>query len=622
MNYSARSSRVALTLVLALVLPGLGLPAAGTEGSSTTSYEETWDATLTGWSPSGPGVTGDCVTALDGCSLRIDPPCCDTYSSIQRALDLPLTGLTEVSFAFRGSSLGSDTDTVLYAIFDNGDAVYVTITDAWSLNNRLAIGASGSWLEHDVAQWTSPDTWYRASLYLEPAGDVAWVELKDFNGTVLGTSGGIDLPANATRLTALRVDGVSWSTYQAVYHYDELRVGPGTFDRPLPPGNVTAQVERRNVTLQWEAPRYVGASPLAAYRIYRGAGYGANVSLLATVTADTTSFTDLNLTSSRTYVYRLSAVSESGAESALGARTYVYVPRSPDVPSGLRYFRLYSTPDSVELAWEAPLSAGRAPITGYIVARGPDLESLVPLATLDAEARSYRDDTAAAGERYRYAVWAVNPYGEGPRASRLGGIGGPDAPLNVSVVPGNRMVTIRWEAPANEGAAPVTHYVVEAYYEAMNVRDRFRCYASPCTVEGIPNGKNATFQVSAVNTHGDGRPTAKITVVPTYQNAPAPVLGVALPTGPVLLTWNAPVPESDEYVVPEGYHVDRRVGGGAWERIGETASVEQAFVDAAPIPHAVNIYRVTPWYYDTTAYGYGAYAYDGTSSTEVAVAVA
>ncbi len=92
---------------------------------------------------------------------------------------------------------------------------------------------------------------------------------------------------------------------------------------PFPPRNLQATVGDGRVMLSWEAPVSDGGSPITAYRVYRSTTSGSNYVLIATVSSDATTYTDLGVTNDVTYYYVVHAVNiigESPASNEVFAR--------------------------------------------------------------------------------------------------------------------------------------------------------------------------------------------------------------------------------------------------------------------------------------------------------------
>jgi len=112
----------------------------------------------------------------------------------------------------------------------------------------------------------------------------------------------------------------------------------------------------------------------------------------------------------------------------------------------------------------------------------------------------------------------------------------PDAPTGVTpdrtVL--SHTVVLSWGTPANNGA-PIDHYTVQADGVSQ------QCAASPCTINGLTNGKDYVFTVRAHNLAGDSDPSAPS---PTARPDAVPEAVTALVTSnpqdhTLTLTWAA-----------------------------------------------------------------------------------
>ncbi len=85
----------------------------------------------------------------------------------------------------------------------------------------------------------------------------------------------------------------------------------------------------------------------------------------------------------------------------------------------------------------------------------------------------------------------------------------PGVPRSVSALPGNAAATVVWVAPASNGGAEITSYVVTPYLGAV-ARHALTFNSSKTTalVTGLQNGKSYRFTVNARNASGKGAPSA------------------------------------------------------------------------------------------------------------------
>ncbi len=179
---------------------------------------EDWEAGTAAWTVTGSGATQDCTRAFTGaCSLKLNPPCCGAAAVLTQSLvPTPLLAYAEVSFAFQGSAISSDTDTGLTIKTTAGD-IALTVNDFWGPNNRVSLFTPlGS--SRDFARWNQPNAWYEVTIKLDALAGTAVAELTGPNS---GVSAPVPIPAGAS-ITGLQLWGVSWSSFRSTHNYDSL----------------------------------------------------------------------------------------------------------------------------------------------------------------------------------------------------------------------------------------------------------------------------------------------------------------------------------------------------------------------------------------------------------------
>ena len=168
------------------------------------------------------------------------------------------------------------------------------------------------------------------------------------------------------------------------------------------------------------------------------------------------------------------------------------------------------------------------------------------------------------GVRYAIQVRGRNRYGELPTTDwgrwrplfRLG-TGAkngkprttPDAPAIGSVTPGDRMLTVAWSAPAEDGGAHITHYKIRHIRsDATDKSDgNWTLDLSVGTsgvlrdaIDGLTNGVEYEVQVRAVNAAGDGPWSPTRTGTPLTRPG-APSIDSVTPGDETLaVAWSAP----------------------------------------------------------------------------------
>jgi DNA-binding beta-propeller fold protein YncE len=157
----------------------------------------------------------------------------------------------------------------------------------------------------------------------------------------------------------------------------------------------------------------------------------------------------------------------------------------------------------------------------------------------------------------------------------------PDAPLGVVGVSGDGQVALAWSAPASNGGAVITDYVVEYSADGGVSWSTFAdgtSTSTTATVTGLLNGTGYVFRVSAVNSAGTGSVSgSSSSVVPAgVPGAPPGVAGLS-GNGVVSVSWNTPA--SNGGAVVTDYVVEYSQDGGAtWSVFADGASASTTTV--------------------------------------------
>src|SRR5947208_1645421 len=123
----------------------------------------------------------------------------------------------------------------------------------------------------------------------------------------------------------------------------------------------------------------------------------------------------------------------------------------------------------------------------------------------------------------------------------------PSAPQNLAATGGNAQVTLTWQAPASDGGSPITNYkiyrgVAPGSEALLTTVGNVLTY----TDGAVTNGLTYYYQVSAVNSPGEGAKSNEASATP---NAPPPPptppsapqnLAATGGNAQVILTWKAP----------------------------------------------------------------------------------
>ena len=226
---------------------------------------------------------------------------------------------------------------------------------------------------------------------------------------------------------------------------------------PSEPRNLKAINQNTYNQLNWDPPLSNGGSSILYYKIYRMLQRWPVYNFLATTT--NLNFNDNNILQGETYCYKVSAVNSIG-EGPMSAEACAY-PSSggatvPGTPS------LTVTPGNRQnsLSWTQPNDGG-SPILEYKVYQYVN-NNPVLIATTSPSTRTYIHQNLTNGVEYCYAVSARNSVGEGNKSDIACGtpIGIPSPPQNLRATVGDRVISLSWQAPLDNGGSPITEYRV------------------------------------------------------------------------------------------------------------------------------------------------------------------
>ena len=202
---------------------------------------------------------------------------------------------------------------------------------------------------------------------------------------------------------------------------------------------------------------------------------------------------------------------------------------------------------SVALSWTAPTNNGGASITGYKIYRGTSSGGETLLTTTTTSGTTYNDSGLANGTTYYYDVAAVNSAGTGPlstEASATPSATAPGKPTGLSATPGNGSVSLSWTAPTNNGGASITKYnVYRATTSGAEGTTPFATVTTGTTYTdgAASNGTTYYYQVTAVNSVGEGLKSSEVSATPATVPGQPGGLTAAAGSGSVSLSWTAPI---------------------------------------------------------------------------------
>jgi titin len=197
----------------------------------------------------------------------------------------------------------------------------------------------------------------------------------------------------------------------------------------------------------------------------------------------------------------------------------------------------------VNLSWLAPLDDGGATVTKYLVYRAT--ASIGPYTNIQNSTNLYYlDNTVNNGNTYYYKVSAYNSEGEGTQTAYIIVTPGaaPTAPQNLQVSYSDSQVSLTWQPPLDDGGFTVTKYRV---YRGISASGPFTNVGNSTILSyddlSVTNGNTYWYNVTAINSEGEGPTSNQISVIPaTLPTAPRS-LQATYQDSQVSLTWLAPL---------------------------------------------------------------------------------
>jgi hypothetical protein len=156
---------------------------------------------------------------------------------------------------------------------------------------------------------------------------------------------------------------------------------------------------------------------------------------------------------------------------------------------------------TVKLTWLAPSSNGGATIDKYHVQR---YSAAAGWATIASPTGLSVNVAGTNGVKYSFRIRAHNAAGYGPFSTIVSATPRtvPGAPKSPVATPGNGSVTLKWAAPASNGA-PINTYVVQRYNSATKLWQNVAYPKTTShTVGSLTNGTNYSFRIRAHNAAG------------------------------------------------------------------------------------------------------------------------
>ncbi|HZV27676.1 MAG TPA: fibronectin type III domain-containing protein, partial [Acidothermaceae bacterium] len=166
------------------------------------------------------------------------------------------------------------------------------------------------------------------------------------------------------------------------------------------------------------------------------------------------------------------------------------------------------------------------------------------------------------------------------------------APTSVAALPGDTTVGLSWTAPASEGSAPISDYVVQ-YAPASDPTnwttfDDGTSIGTSTTVTGLSDGTAYIFHVAAVNSYGQGPESANSNqVTPSGPPSAPTITSVVAQDGALSVDFTAA--SSVAPITDYQYRID---GAGSWVSAASTTSPVRVLGLANGTPYSIEMRAV------------------------------
>ena len=273
------------------------------------------------------------------------------------------------------------------------------------------------------------------------------------------------------------------------------------------------------------------------------------------------SYTHRGLTVGQTYYYEARGVNASGVRGPYSAQDSATVLSSPTITAP-QNLQAGDKPEDqqVTLTWRSPPGAGQT-ITGYEYRYAESTATLPDTWVMDAG--NDLTETVAGltnGTQYTFEVRAKSSGGVGPAASVMATPAAvPDAPA-LTATEGYQMVTLSWDAPANNGAAIIRYHIemLDAQNDWVAVPSSVGGTATSYTIRNLNDSTVYTYRIIAENAAGrsSASNSADATTLAQPAQVPGPPTGIgAVPgAGMVTLRWQAPLTTGGSPITEYEYH--------------------------------------------------------------------
>jgi hypothetical protein len=276
---------------------------------------------------------------------------------------------------------------------------------------------------------------------------------------------------------------------------------------PAAPTGVGGVAGDGSVVLSWTAPTTNGGVPLKDYRIMYSTD-GVTYAFFNDGVSTATTATVTGLANGTTYFFRVRAVNQADRVSGFGQSTGIRPFAPAAAPTGPA---AVAGNGQVALSWTAPVGSGA--ITDYVVQFRTDVVGSVWQTFADGVSTTPQATVTGLTNGTRYLFRVAGATADGPGIFTDGTLGAMPvsvpvaAPTSVRGLGRSGVITLQWNAPPANPAAPTARYVIQyrtkvagSVWQTLTIQPT----TTTASISGLTNRLGYFFRVAAANSTGVG----------------------------------------------------------------------------------------------------------------------
>ncbi|CAJ0936046.1 unnamed protein product, partial [Mesorhabditis belari] len=366
----------------------------------------------------------------------------------------------------------------------------------------------------------------RCNLDWKPPEDDGGEPIQFYEIEKMNTKDGLWVPCGRTADTKFQVDTLNKGDHykfrvkavngegasEPLENEAEILAKIPTRDRINPGKPEPTDWDFDHVDLKWDPPLNDGGAPIEEYQIEKRTKYGRWEPAISVPGGQTTA-TVPDLTPNEEYEFRIVAVNKGGpSDPSDPSKPVIAKPRNLAPKIDLGALKDITIRAGQILAFDVPVDGEPTPTLTWSGPGGKELKNggrikleNPPNVTKFQMRQTERGDTG------KYTLKAQNENGTDSATCNVTVIdkpSPPQGPLEVSNVQANQ-VTLDWKPPEDDGGVPLENYLIEKFDTATGrwvPALKVPAGQTTANVDGLLEGHEYKFRVSAVNSEGESAP--------------------------------------------------------------------------------------------------------------------